>query len=636
MFGPLSYQSIGHENLMDATTTASAGPLTAEQIRNVAIIAHVDHGKTTLVDGLLKQSHIFRDPDAAGELIADSNDLERERGITILAKNMAIVYHGLKINIIDTPGHADFGGEVERVLNMADGCLLLIDAVEGPMPQTRTVLQQALALGLKPIVVVNKVDRPAARCAEVIELTHDLFLDLATESHQLEFPVIYTIAKQGRAGFAPDDLQDDLRPLLDTIVETIPAPIVDAEAPVQLLVGSLDYDAHRGRIAIGRVHRGVIRTGETLVQIAPDGTETRQRITDLATFEGLGKRKVEHAIAGDIVAIAGFGDAKIGATLADPAAPEALPTISIEEPTLKLTFGVNTSPFAGKEAQFSTSRQLRERLYRELETNLSLRVEPTEQADVFAVSGRGELHLSVLIETMRREGYEFQVSRPEVITREVEGVVMEPIEQLTIDTVEDSVGVIMELVGTRKARMLDMVNDGRGSVRLEFAIPTRGLIGLLNAFLTATKGNAVMGSRLIGFEPWLGTIPNNRTGALVASEPGQVLAHGVANAQERGITFAEPGEEVYAGQIVGQQPRQGDMVVNVCRAKKLTNMRASTSDISIRLVPAVKFSLEQSLDFLADDELLEVTPAAFRLRKRLLNESDRARERKRLSVSRES
>jgi GTP-binding protein len=618
---------------METTTTAPSAPLSAAQIRNVAIIAHVDHGKTTLVDGLLKQSHIFRDPDAAGELIADSNDLERERGITILAKNMAITYHGLKINIIDTPGHADFGGEVERVLNMADGCLLLVDAVEGPMPQTRTVLQRALAIGLKPIVVVNKIDRPAARSAEVLELTHDLFLDLATDSEQLDFPVIYTIAKQGRAGFTPDDLQADLRPLLDTIVETIPSPVADVSGPLQMLVGSLDYDTHRGRIAIGRVHRGAIRTGESLVQIAPDGAQTRQRITDLWTFEGLGKRRVDEAIAGDIVAVAGFADARIGATLADPEAPEALPTIEIEEPTLKLTFGVNTSPFSGKEATYSTSRQLRERLFRELETNLSLRVEPTDQADIFAVSGRGELHLSVLIETMRREGYEFQVSRPEVITRQGDGVTLEPIEHLVIDTVEDAVGVVMDLVGARKARMLDMVSDGRGSVRIEFAIPTRGLIGLRNAFLTATKGNAVMGSRLIGYEPWLGPIQNTRTGALIASEPGQVLAHGVANAQERGITFVEPGEDVYAGQVVGQQPRQGDMVVNICRAKKLTNMRASTADIAIKLVPAVKLSLEQSLDFLADDELLEVTPKAYRLRKRLLNESDRAKERKRLSQS---
>ncbi|HRA46445.1 MAG TPA: EF-Tu/IF-2/RF-3 family GTPase, partial [Thermomicrobiales bacterium] len=444
-----------------------------------------------------------------------------------------------------------------------------------------------------------------------------------------EFPVVYAIAKQGRAGFAPDDLQSDLRPLLDTKIETIPAPVVEIEAPLQLLVGSLDYDSHRGRIAIGRVHRGVIRAGEMVTHIAPDGVETKQRINELWTFEGLGKRKVESAIAGDIVALAGFADARIGATITDPLFPEALPTIEIEEPTLKLTFGVNTSPFAGKEATYSTSRQLRERLYRELETNLSLRVDPTDQADVFAVSGRGELHLSVLIETMRREGYEFQVSRPEVITREVDGVVLEPVENLVIDTVEDSVGVIMDLVGTRRARMVDMVNDGRGSVRLEFAIPTRGLIGLRNAFLTATKGNAVMGSRLIGFEPWMGVIPNSRTGTLIASEPGVVLAHGVANAQERGITFSEPGEEVYAGQIVGQQPRLGDMVVNICRAKKLTNMRASTSDISIKLVPAVKLSLEQSLDFLADDELLEVTPKSYRLRKRLLNENDRAKERKR-------
>jgi GTP-binding protein len=613
------------------TQTATAAPITAAQLRNVAIIAHVDHGKTTLVDGLLKQSHIFRDPDAAGELIADSNDLERERGITILAKNMAITYRDIKINIIDTPGHADFGGEVERVLNMADGCLLLVDAVEGPMPQTRTVLQRALALGLKPIVVVNKIDRPAARCEEVIELTHDLFLDLATDADQLEFPVIYAIAKQGKSGLSPDDLQADLRPLLDTIVDHIPAPSADPDQPLQMLIGSLDYDAHRGRIAIGRVHRGTIRTGEIVTHIAPDGAETKQRISDLWTFDGLGKRKVDSALAGDIVALAGFPDARIGATLTDPAVPDALPTIEIEEPTLKLTFGVNTSPFAGKEATYSTSRQLRERLYRELETNLSLRVEPTDQADVFAVSGRGELHLSVLIETMRREGYEFQVSRPEVITREVDGVVVEPIESLVIDTVEDSVGVIMDLVGTRRARMTDMVNDGRGSVRLEFTIPTRGLIGLRNAFLTATKGNAVMGSRLIGYEPWLGAIPNNRTGALVASEGGMVLAHGVANAQERGITFAEPGEEVYAGQIVGQQPRQGDLVVNICRAKKLTNMRASTADIAIKLVPAVKLSLEQSLDFLADDELLEVTPKSWRLRKRLLNENDRAKERKRIS-----
>jgi GTP-binding protein len=602
-------------------------------LRNIAIIAHVDHGKTTLVDGLLKQSNVFRDPDAAGDLIMDSNDLERERGITILAKNTAIHYQGVKINIIDTPGHADFGGEVERVLNMADGCLLLVDAVEGPMPQTRTVLQRALAIGLKPIVVVNKIDRGSARPAEVVDMTQDLFLDLATDPDQLEFPVLYAIAREGRAGWAPDQLEADLRPLLDTIIRHIPAPVVDRHAPAQMLIASLDYDNHLGRIAIGRVQRGAIAIGDALVLVGPDGEETRQRVTSLSTFEGLGRREARSVSAGDIVAIAGYPEAKIGATLADPTAPHALDAISIEEPTLRLSFGVNTSPFAGREAKFSTSRQLRERLYRELETNLSLRVEPTDQPDVFSVSGRGELHLSILIETMRREGYEFQVSRPEAITRVVDGVVHEPVEHLVIDTTEEFVGVVTELVGGRRARMLDMVNDGRGSVRLEFAIPTRGLIGLRNAFLTATKGNGVLASRLIGFEPWLGPIASNRTGALVASETGVALAHGIANAQERGVTFIEPQTEVYMGMIVGQQPRQEDLVVNVCRAKKLTNIRSSTSDIAVKLTPPVVLSLEQALDFLADDELLEVTPGAFRLRKRLLSADDRAKERKRAQMA---
>jgi GTP-binding protein len=613
---------------MDTMTTTTS----VANLRNIAIIAHVDHGKTTLVDGLLKQSNIFRDPDAAGELIMDANDLERERGITILAKNTAITYRGVKINIIDTPGHADFGGEVERVLNMADGCLLLVDAVEGPMPQTRTVLQRALAMHLRPIVVVNKIDRAASRPEEVLALTQDLFLDLASDAEQLEFPVIYTIAREGRAGRSPDGLAQDLRPLLDAILEEIPAPLVELEAPLQLLVASIDYDAHRGRIAIGRVHRGRIEAGQTLVHISADGEQVRQRITSLTAFDGLGRREVESAVAGDIVAITGFADAKIGATLADPAAPEALDAIEIEEPTLKLTFGVNTSPFSGRDAKFSTSRQLRERLFRELETNLSLRVETTEQADVFSVSGRGELHLSILIETMRREGYEFQVSRPEVITKEIEGRRVEPVEHLVIDTTETFVGVVTELVGGRKAQMTDMVNDGRGNVRVEFSIPTRGLIGLRNAFLTATKGNGVMSSRLIGYEPWMGQIASTRTGALVASESGVALSHGLANAQERGITFVEPQTEVYTGMVIGQQPRQGDLAVNVCRAKKLTNMRASNSEIAIKLTPPVIFSLEQALDFLQDDELLEVTPKAFRLRKRLLSADDRAKERKRQSI----
>ena len=599
----------------------------ASQLRNVAIIAHVDHGKTTLVDGMLKQSNIFRDPTAAGTLIMDSNDLERERGITILAKNTAIAYDDIKINIIDTPRHADFGGEVERVLNMADGCLLLVDAVEGPMPQTRTVLARALERGLRPIVVVNKIDRPASRTEEVLERVHDLFLELATDSEQLDFPVLYAIAREGRAGTEPtvDALAPDLRPLLDTIVREVPPPTVDLDGPAQMLIASLDYDAHRGRIAIGRIHRGKLAVGDTLIHVTEDGEPVRQRITTLSVFEGLRRQEVEQAGAGEIVAITGFPDAEIGATLCDPNAVEALPAIAIEPPTLKLTFGVNTSPFAGREGQYHTSRQLKERLDRELETNLSLRVEPTEQAEVFSVAGRGELHLSILIETMRREGYEFQVSRPEVVTREIDGELQEPVEHLVIDTTEEFVGTVSELLGNRRARMTDMVNDGNGNVRLEYTIPTRGLIGLRNAFLTATKGNGVMASRLIGYEPWMGAIQSSRSGALVASETGVALSHGLENAQERGVTFLEPQTPVYEGMIVGQQPRVGDLVVNVCRAKKLTNMRASTKDIGVQLTPPVILSLEQSLDFLAEDELLEVTPAGWRLRKRLLSMDDRGK-----------
>ncbi len=601
-------------------------------LRNIAIIAHVDHGKTTLVDGLLKQSNIFRDPDNAGTLIMDANDLERERGITILSKNTAIVYGDVKINVIDTPGHADFGGEVERVLSMADGCLLLVDAAEGPMPQTRTVLARALEIGLRPIVVVNKIDRGDARIDEVIELINDLFLDLAVESFQLEFPILYAIGRAGRAGFTPEDLASDLRPLLDTILEIVPAPVVEPNAPFQMLITSLDYDAHRGRIAIGRIKRGQVRAGDIVSIVSETGEPSRQRVTSLQTFVGLGRQEIEMAEAGDLVAITGFAEAKIGSTLTDPSVPEPLRAVAIEEPTLKLTFGVSTSPFSGREGQYSTSRQLRERLHRELETNLSLRVEPTNQPDVFSVAGRGELHLSVLIETMRREGYEFQVSRPEVVTRRDEdGQIREPVEHLVIDVTEEFVGQVTELTGSRRARMLDMVNDGRGNVRLEFAIPTRGLIGLRNAMLTATKGNGTMSSRLIDFEPWMGAIQQTRSGALVASETGTALSNGLANAQERGITFIEPQTEVYEGMIVGQNPRPTDLAVNVCRAKKLTNMRASSADISVRLTPPTMLSLEQSLDFLADDELLEVTPKAFRLRKRLLSQDERAKAKKHAS-----
>ena len=605
---------------------------TRTDLRNVAIIAHVDHGKTSLVDGLLKQSNLFRDPDAAGDLIMDSNDLERERGITILSKNTAIMYGDVKINVIDTPGHSDFGGEVERVLDMADGCLLLVDAAEGPMPQTRTVLSQALELGLRPIVVINKIDRNNARIDEVLELINDLFLDLAVEPEQLEFPVLYAIARDGKAGFSPDTLQPNLRQLLDTILETVPAPVVDDDAPFQMRVTSLDYDAHRGRIAIGRVHRGTVSPGTVLAQVSDEGVQDRQRVSSLMTFEGLAKRDIELGRAGELVALTGFGEVKIGQTLTDPEHPDAMSKVHIDEPTLKLTFGVSTSPFSGQDGQYSTSRQLGERLQRELETNLSLRVEPTSQPDIFAVSGRGELHLSILIETMRREGYEFQVSRPEVITKvQDDGSVVEPIEELTVDTPEEFVGTISELTGGRKARMLDMVNDGRGHVRLVYAIPTRGLIGLRSALLTATKGNATMSARLLEFEPWMGPIVSSRSGALVASEAGQALTNGLANAQERGITFIGPGTEVYEGMIVGQNARPDDLVVNVCRGKKLTNIRSSTSDISVRLTPPTELSLEQCLDFLQDDELLEVTPKAYRLRKRLLTQDARAKAKKRES-----
>ena len=597
-------------------------------IRNVAIIAHVDHGKTTLVDGLLKQAHVFRDPDAAGTLIMDSNDLERERGITILSKNTAIGYEGIKINIIDTPGHADFGGEVERVLNMADGCLLLVDAVEGPMPQTRFVLTKALALGLRPIVVINKIDRPSARPAEVVSMTQDLFLDLATDESQLEFPVIYAIAKQGVAGYSPDTMAEDFSPLFATILEHVPAPHADFDAPLRLLITTLDYDAHRGRIAIGRITQGRITSGQQVALVRPDGSTLSSKLTWLATYDGLGRREVASSMAGDIVALAGVAQGTIGDTVADPANPGSLPSIAVEDPTLQLTFGVNTSPFAGRDGTPLTSRQLKGRLDREIETNVSLRVHDTDSADTFQVAGRGELHLSILVETMRRENAEFQVSRPEVITKEIEGTRSEPFETVTIDVPEDSIGAVTELLGPRRASMTNLVHDDNGRARLEFEVPTRGLSGFRNLFLTATRGEGIMNSLLIGYRPWAGPIGTNRNGALVAHETGMALSYGLAAAQERGMTFIEPGEDVYEGMIVGLNAKDVDLTVNVCKGKKLTNMRASTSDIDVRLTPPLKMSLEQALDFLADDELLEVTPKHIRLRKRLLQENDRARAKK--------
>ncbi|MDP9372037.1 MAG: translational GTPase TypA [Chloroflexota bacterium] len=614
---------------MTATDTATIQAPVRIDIRNVAIIAHVDHGKTTLVDGLLKQAHVFRDPDAAGTLIMDSNELERERGITILAKNTAIHYEGVKINIIDTPGHADFGGEVERVLNMADGCLLLVDAVEGPMPQTRFVLTRALELGLRPIVVINKIDRPSARPEEVLALTQDLFLDLATDADQLDFPTIYTIAKLGVAGTSPDALADDLRPLFEAILDHVPAPRAEIDAPLRMLVTTLDYDPHRGRIAIGRVAQGRLTAGQQVALVrAGEAAGGPAKLTWLATFEGLGRREVGAAEAGDIVAVAGVAGVTIGDTLADPAEPGALPSIAVEEPTLQLTFAVNTSPFAGRDGTPLTSRQLKARLDRELETNVSLRVRPTESADVFEVAGRGELHLSILIEMMRREGAEFQVSRPEVITKEIDGRLHEPFEAVTTDTDEGSVGVVTDLLGPRRATMTNLVHDGTGRVRIEFEVPTRGLIGFRNLFLTATRGEGVMSSLLLGYRPWAGPIGTTRNGALIAHETGTAVTYGLLAAQQRGMTFIEPGEEVYEGQIVGLHARENDLVVNVCKEKKLTNMRSSTAEIDVRLTPPLRLSLEQALDFLAEDELLEVTPKHARLRKRLLLEHERARAKK--------
>jgi GTP-binding protein len=620
-------QEIEETQGVQGQTRAGTTSHVREDIRNVAIIAHVDHGKTTLVDGLLKQSKVFRENQQVGELIMDSNELERERGITILAKNTAIMYRGVKINIIDTPGHADFGGEVERVLNMADGCLLLVDAVEGPMPQTRFVLKKALELGLKPILVINKIDRRDARVEQVLSWTQDLFLELATHADQLDFPVIYAIARDGVARYAPEDDNGDLVPLFETILAHVPAPVVDDEAPFQLLVTALDYDDYKGKYAIGRITRGRVRPAMGVMRIDRDGEMTRARVSLVFTYQGLSRLEVEEATAGDIVALTGIADVNISETLADAEQPEALPVIEIEQPTLKMTFGVNTSPFAGREGKWSTSRQLRARLYRELETNVSLRVEDGSSADEFIVSGRGELHLAVLIETMRREGYELQVSRPEVITREIDGKTMEPVERLVIDTREEFIGAVSENLATRKARLANMVYDGQGNVRLEYDIPTRGLIGFRNAFLTLTKGNGAMASLLQGYEPWAGAIGTARNGALIASEGGVALTYGLNNAQARGQTFIEPGTPVYEGMIVGLHVRPDDLVVNVCKEKKATNVRSSTSDIAVRLSPPVKHSLEQSLDFINPDELVEVTPQNIRLRKRLLTQHERARAR---------
>jgi len=596
-------------------------------IRNVAIIAHVDHGKTTLVDALLKQSHTFRENQEVGTLIMDSNDLEREKGITILAKNTSIRHGDVTINIIDTPGHADFGGEVERVLNMADGCLLLVDAAEGPMAQTRFVLRKAFEVGLRTIIVINKVDRANADPARTLERVHDLFLELAEDADQLEAPVIYAIAKEGRAGLTPDHLGPDLEPLFAAIIESVPAPVVEPGG-FQMLVANRAYDDYTGTMAIGRITRGSIAPGDTVAVLGTDGAQRRVKVASVLMYRGLDRVSVPSASAGDIVLLTGLEEVAIGDTLADPESPDPLPRIEIEEPTVRMTFGVNTSPFAGREGKFSTTRQLRARLYKELDTNLGLHVADTAVAERFLLSGRGELHLAVLIETMRREGYEFEVSRPEAIIKVINGQRMEPVEHLTVDVREEHLGGVTEALGKRRGEMIEINYDKKGGVRLEYKIPTRGLIGFRNAFLTLTAGTGLMGSLAIGYRPWAGDFREQRNGALTASSAGISLTYGLAGAQERGTTFIEPGEEVYEGMIVGVQKRPGDIRVNVCREKKQSNVRSSTSDISVRLTPASKLSLEQSLDFLADDELLEVTPKHLRLRKRYLTEVDQSRARR--------
>ena len=596
-----------------------------KEIRNLAIIAHVDHGKTTLLDALLKQSHVFRQNQQVRELIMDSNELEREKGITILAKNTAIAYKGVRINIIDTPGHADFSGEIERVLNMADGCLLVIDAVDGPMPQTRFVLRHALQRQIKPIVVINKIDLRFARPPEVANMVQDLFLELATDVEQLDFPILYSDA---RAGYAIADLKDQpksIEPLLEAIVKHIPQPLGDIEGGFQLLVAALDYDSHLGQIAVGRIARGKVSVGEPVARIPQDGTTTFHKVSRLFIFEGLLRREIADAEAGEIIALAGLEQAAIGDTIARADKLETLPGIDIGQPTVQMTFGVNTSPFAGQDGRYVNSRQLRERLSTELQTNVGLRVQDTGNTETFLVSGRGELHLAILIETMRREGYEFQVSKPEAVVKVENGQKLEPYEMLVLDVGEESIGVLVENLSSRLAHMTDMHSNGQRRLRLDFSIPTRGLIGFRSFFLKATRGNGQMNSTFTGYEPLQGEVVSTRSGALVAAQTGIANTYGLSNAQQRGVTFVEPGMPIYEGMIVGLRARDSDLMVNVCKEKKLTNMRASTADISIKLTPHVRMSLEEALDLIVQDEVVEVTPKNIRLRKRVLSNDHRYR-----------
>ena len=592
-------------------------------IRNIAIIAHVDHGKTTLVDKILHHCSLFRENEKTGELILDNNDLERERGITITSKNVSVVYKGVKVNIIDTPGHADFGGEVERVLNMADGVLLLVDAFEGPMPQTRFVLQKALDLGKKPCVVVNKVDKENCTPEEVHEAVFDLMFELGAEEWQLDFPTVYGSAKQG---WMSDDWQqptDSIARLLDMVLEQIPAPKVE-EGSTQMLITSLDYSSFTGRVAIGRLQRGSINEGDSVTLVKRDGSEVRSRIKELHTFEGLGRKKVPTVMAGDICALVGLEGFEIGDTVADAEAPEALQTIAIDEPTMSMLFTINDSPFFGKDGKYVTSRHIKERLERELEKNLALRVEPTDSADKFMVYGRGVLHLSVLIETMRREGYELQIGQPQVIQKTIDGVVCEPVEDLTIDLPESVSGRAIDMVTLRKGEMQSMEAKGDRMI-CRFIIPSRGIIGLRNQLLTATAGEAIMTHRFLEYQPRKGDIPERQNGSLVSMEKGTAIPYSIDKLQERGRFFIDPGEEIYEGQVIGENSRSDDMVVNVTKTKKLTNVRSAGADDKTRIVPAVKFSLEEALEYIQKDEYVEATPNHLRLRKILLKEVERKR-----------
>jgi len=603
-------------------------------LRNIAIIAHVDHGKTTLVDFMLRQAHIFRENQQVAERVMDSNDLERERGITILAKNTAIrIPDGngemVKINIVDTPGHADFGGEVERIMNMVDGVLLLVDAAEGPMPQTRFVLKKALERGHKAVVVINKVDRKDAEPARVLNETFDLFIELGATDEQADFPVIYAKATTGQAGTSPD-LGPDLGSLFDVILHHIPAPHVDADAPLQLLVTTLGYDDYRGVTAVGRIFAGKIEIGQRLARLTTTGENLPERARYLYQFQGLETVEVEDASAGDIVSLAGLEGIGIGETLADPENPVALPTIKVEEPTVRMTFGVNTSPFTGREGKWSTSRRLRERLYDELRSNVALRVEDTESAENFLVSGRGELHLGILIETMRREGYEFQVSRPEVIFHKAADgeTLLEPYEEVHIETSTDTVGVVVEMLGGRRGQMMDMQDTGQGTTRLVYLVPTRGLLGFRYQFLTSTRGMGIMNTIFHGYDEMAGPMATRSSGSLVAWEAGTSTTYALKSAEERGVLFIGPGVEVYEGMVVGENARSGDIAVNICKKKHLTNMRAARGDMEIRLTPPRQMSLDEAIEYLADDELLEVTPENFRIRKRILDTEERGKQQK--------